>query len=79
MDAVHLKLNMAKTEFIYFGSQQILQKFNAENIQVINETVTRSDKVKYLGGTLCSSIQFKTHINKCKAAMVNLIQIKKKQ
>ena len=76
MDALCLKLNKSKTEFIYFGSQQLLWKFNAENIKVINETITRSDKVKYLGGTLDSSLQFKTHItNKCKAAMVNLIWI----
>ena len=73
MDAVCLNLNESKTEFIYFGSQQLLQKCNAENIKVINETIPRSDKVKYLGGTLNSSLQFKTHIsNKCKAAMVNM-------
>ena len=77
MDAVHLKCNESKTESIYFGSQQLLQKCNAENIKVINETITRSDKVKYLGGTLDSSLQFKTHItNKFKAAMINLIQKK---
>ena len=77
MDAVHLKPNESKTEFIYFGSQQLLQKCNAENINVINEIITRSDEVKYLGGTLSSSLQFKTHnTNKCKAAMVNLIWIK---
>ena len=77
IDDVCPKLNESKTEFIYFGSQQLLQKCNAENIKVINGSITRCDKVKYLGGTLDSSLQFKTHItNKCKAAMVNLIQIK---
>ena len=77
MDAVCLKLNESKTEFIYFGSQQLLQKCNAENIKVINETTTRNNKIKYLGGTLDSSLQFKTHItNKCRAAMVDLIWIK---
>ena len=80
MDAVHLKLNEPIAEFNIFGSQQLLQKCNAENIKVINEMITRSDKVKYLGGTLNSSLQFKTHItNKCKAAMVNLIWIKTPQ
>ena len=80
MDAVHLKLNESKTEFIYFRSQHLLQRCNAENIKVINETITRSNKVKYLGGTLHSSLQFKTPItNKYKAAMVNLIWIKKHQ
>ena len=66
---------LSKTEFIYFGSQQLLQKCNAEDFKVINETISQCDKVKYLGGTLDSSLQFKTHMtNKCKAAMVNLIQ-----
>ena len=66
MDAVCLKLNESKTEFIYFRSQQLLQKCNAENIKVINETIIRSDKVKYQGETLDSLLQFKTHItNKC--------------
>ena len=77
MDAVHLKLNKSKTEFINFGSHQLLQRYNTENIMVINETITRCNKVKYLGGILDSSLQFKTHItNKCKAVMINLIQIK---
>ena len=60
MDAVCLKLNKSKTEFIYFRSQQQLERCNTENIQVINGTIARSDKVKYLGGTLDSSPQFKT-------------------
>ena len=77
MDVVCLKLNESKTEFIYYGSQQLLQKCNTENIMVINKTISRCDKVRYLGGILNSSLQFKTHItNKCKTAMVNLIQIK---
>ena len=37
MDAVYLKLNESKTEFIYLGSQQLLQNCNTENIMVINE------------------------------------------
>ena len=77
MDDVCLKLNESKTEFIYFGSQQLLQKCNTENIMVINETITRCDKVRYLRRILNSSLQFKTHItNRCKAAMVNQIWIK---
>ena len=64
-------------EFIYFGSQQLLQKCNTENIIVINKTITRCDKVRYLGGIHDSSLQFKAHITKkCKVAMVNLIWIK---
>ena len=55
INAVCLRLNESKNEFIDFGSQQLLQRCNAENIKVINEMITRSDKVKYLGGTLDSS------------------------
>ena len=80
MDSVCIKLNKSKTEFIYFGSQQLLQKCNVENMKFINETITKSDKAKYLGVTLDSSLEFKTHItSKCKVAMVNLIQIKKSE
>ena len=76
MDAVCLKLNESKMEFIYLGSQQLLQKCNKENI-VISETIARCDQVRYLGGILNNSLQFKAHItNKCKAAMINLIWIK---
>ena len=46
MDAVHLTLNESKTENIYIESQQLLQKCNAENIIVINETITRCDQVR---------------------------------
>ena len=41
MDAVCLKLNKSRIEFIYFGSKQLLQNCNVENIKVINETITR--------------------------------------
>ena len=46
-------------EFIYFGSHQLLEMYNTENIIVINEKITRCDKVRYLGGILNSSLQFK--------------------
>ena len=58
LHAVCLKLNESKTEFIYFGSQQPLQKCNTENIIIINETITRCDQDRYLGGIFNSSLQF---------------------
>ena len=38
MDAVRLRLNESKTEFIYFGSEQQLKKCNEDTIKVIEET-----------------------------------------
>ena len=71
IDAVDLTLNKSKL------NSSTSEVNNTENIKVINETITRCNKVKYLGGILNSSLQFKTHItNKCKAAMVNQIGIK---
>ena len=37
MDAVNLKLNESKTEFIYLGSRQQLSKCSENTIRVINE------------------------------------------
>ena len=48
MDAVSLKLNESKMEFIYFGSQQLLQNCNTENIIVINQKITSCNQVRYL-------------------------------
>ena len=49
MDAVHLKLNESKTEFIYFGSRQQLRKCPHKTVNINRETINRSTKVKYLG------------------------------
>ena len=38
MEAVKLKLNEAKTEFIYFGSRQQLNKTTHNTINVIGES-----------------------------------------
>ena len=46
MDAVHLKLNESKTEFIYFGSRQQLRKCQHKTININGETINRSTKVK---------------------------------
>ena len=45
MDAVRLKLNKSKTEFIYFGSGQQLLKCSENTIKVINETIDRCSTV----------------------------------
>ena len=76
MEAVKLKLNEAKTKFIYFGSRQQLNKATHTTINVIGELIKRSTKVQYLGGHLDSNLTFKDHIHiKCKAATLNIINI----
>ena len=73
MDAVCLKMNESKTEFIYFGSKQMLKKCNINTVNINVEHITRSDKVKYLGGFLDSTLSFCQHIiAKCHAANINL-------
>ena len=49
MDAVCLKMNESKMEFIYLGSKQMLKKCNINTININGEGISRSDKVKYLG------------------------------
>ena len=76
MDQVCLKLNEAKTEFIYFGWPSQLGKCATTIIDVNGETITRSNVTKYLGAHLDSALNFKQHIKtKCKATIFNLQHI----
>ena len=76
MEAVKLKLNEVKTEFIYFGSRLQLNKTTYTTINVIGELIKRSTKVRYFGGHLDSNLTFKDHILiKCKSAALNIIKI----
>ena len=77
MDQVHLKLNEAKTEFMYFGWPSQLGKCAVSTIDINGENITRSEVTKYLGAHLDSTLNFKKHIKtKCKAAMFNLQRIR---
>ena len=77
MDAVRLKLNESKAEFIYFGSRQQLQKCTFDKININNKTIQRSNTVKYLRGHLDQHLTFRKHvITKCKAAMINICRIR---
>ena len=61
----------------YFGSRQQLKKCTFDKININNETIQRSDTVKYLGGYLDQNLNFKKHvITKCKAAMINIRKIR---
>ena len=77
MDKVHLKLNEAKTEFMYFGWPSQLGKCAVSTIDINGENIARSEVTKYLGAHLDSTLNFKKHIKtKCKAAMFNLQRIR---
>ena len=77
MDAVKLKPNEMKAELIYFGGRQQLAKTHRDIININGETVQCTNKIKYLGGHLDSSLNFKDHIiAKSKAAPINIIKIR---
>ena len=76
MDEARLKMNLAKTEFIYFGNARQIQKCTITSINVAGDLILRTDLIKYLGVWLHSGLIFKTLITKkCKAAMINFIWI----
>ena len=77
MDAVKLKPNETKTEFIYFGGRHQLAKTHRDTINNNGEIIKCTNKIKYLGGHLHSSLTFKDHIiAKSKAATINIIKIR---
>ena len=77
MDAVRLRLNESKTEFIYFSSGQQLKKCNENTIKVIEEMINRCSTIRYLGAYLDSQLSFMEHIKtKCKSAVLNIIRIR---
>ena len=77
MDAVQLKMNDNKTEFIYFGGPRQLKKYIINQINVNGEMIPRSHITRYLGAYLDSTLNFKQHIKiECKTAILNLLKIK---
>lgn len=72
-----LKMNASKTEFIYFGTRQMLERCNSNEIQVVNDSVARSNKIKYLGVWIDDELSFKAHVNlKCRTAYLNIRNIR---
>ena len=77
MDAMRLKLNETKTESIYFSGKHQLAKTQRDTININGKTIQCTNKIKYLGGHLDSSLTFKDHIiTKSKAAPINIIKIR---
>ena len=78
MDKAQLKMNLAKTEFIYFGNTRQIQKCTISNINMAGDLILRSYVIKYMGVWLDSGLSIKTHFTKkCKAAVLNFIRIRR--
>ena len=76
MDAVRLKMNESKTEFMLLGSRQHLKKCTMTSLKVLGENIDKSEVIRYLGRYLDSTLTFRQHIKtKCKSAMLNLLKI----
>ena len=76
MDQNKLKMNSAKTEFIYFGSHHQLGKCNITGVVVDQSIVERSSSIKYLGVIFDEQLRFENHIStKCRVASYNLYHI----
>ena len=77
MDETRLKMNTAKTEFIYFDNNRQLEKCTANTINVVGDLILRTDSIKYFGVQMDSNFNFKQHINsKCQSAMFSFLRIK---
>ena len=79
MDQVRLKMNSAKTEFIYFGSKVQLSKCTVvAHLNVNDEIFERAVVIKYLGAWLHAQLSFKEHTTKkCQTAIINYLLYKK--
>ena len=77
MDGNRLRMNSAKTDFIFIGSRQQLVKCKTTRILASDEIVQRSPIIKYLGALIDERLSFKQFINsKCRMAMWNLQKLK---
>ena len=77
MDGARLKMNLSKTEFIYFANARQLQKYEITSINIAGNLIVISYLIWYLGVWLNPTLNFKTHITKnCQAAMLNFTKIR---
>ena len=77
MDQVRLKMNSAKTEFIYFGSRIQFSKCVVTHLIVNGKMVERATVIKYLGAWLDVQLSFKQHTTKkCQTAIINYLHIR---
>ena len=74
---MRLKLNCDKTELISFGSWQQLSKCSTTQMDLDGNLIPMSRYVKYLGGGLDATLNFKKHIGTVTGkAMANFFKIR---
>ena len=75
MNKMQLKLNSEKTENVLFGSKHHLNKAEQELLKAGPDFTELSDKAKYLGGVLDSTLNFESHMSlKVQKAMASFIK-----
>ena len=80
MDEVHLKINPAKTEYMYFGNQRQINKYTESSINVAGNLIIRSDIIRYLSVRMDAALNLKTsHHNKVSSCNDEFLKIKKHQ
>ena len=73
MDQNILKLNVDKTEYIYFGSNHFLSRCHCDDIDLDGAHVSRASEIKFLGVWLDQNLRFQKHIvSKCQTAAMNI-------
>ena len=77
MEENQLKMNDAKTEFIFLGTAGNLKKNTLENIKIGDATIHRTSKIKFLGVHLYKRLSLKDYVqNRLKEANYNLKPIR---
>ena len=77
MNSGRLKMNNSKSEFIIFGNKTHIDKCISDGLRIEDDTVNRSQIVKYLGAWLDRELTLKTHVKKkCRSEMLNLQRLK---
>src|SRR6218665_426968 len=76
MSSNRLKLNLEKTQFMWFGGQQQLHKFNIDSINLLGSTVTFQSSVINLGVTIDGPLTMRDHVLRiCRASFYQLRQL----
>ena len=62
MTSMHLKINSDKTEFIMFGSRQMLKHAKTSHLDFAGSPIQQRKLVKYLGWHLDPNFTFEEHV-----------------
>ena len=77
MSSNRLKLNSDKTQFIWLGSQQQLQRIEIESVALLGDTVVFQPTVNDLGVTIDGPLTMREHVQRiCRASYYQLRQLR---